>query len=205
MMVFVLSLTGCGGDSGTSPGGADVYSQAEIYPIGVGYSWTYVDFDTTGAPRDTQTVVIQEDRVDGDTHHLTKCWLESGGLCPMDEIVTPSVVSRDVIGEQCDFLRFPLRVGQSWTTCHDLLLQVIPTGDLHLRTGLFIRDVRAIAISGIKIKIDDNGVEVGLDTVYVETDYYARGWGLVALESMNEFTGRVNNRVEVLSCSFRQR
>jgi hypothetical protein len=203
LVIFTVALAGCGSDSGTSLEDGHGYSQPQIYPIGVGYSWTYVGFDAAGIPQDTSTVVIQDDDVDGDTHHLTKCWLDGEGLCPMEEIVTRTELQREIISEWCTFLRFPLTDGQSWDTCNGLIISVAAMEDLSLRTGLSFADGLAVGTYGLTPNFDEDGNALPFDTLLIETGFYAPGWGLVATESINPFTGQVSGRAEILDCSFR--
>jgi hypothetical protein len=199
LLGFVLA--GCNGDHAMTPDGGGGYAREDMYPIANGYSWTYVQLDTLGIVRDTVTVVVQADSVDGNSHFITKCWLEEAGLCPMAELVTPEAVQVDTPIGPCDVLRFPLSPGRSWA-CGDVLVRVARTEDLQLRTGRSFPGAVAVEFLNVRT-VNEEGGEIPPDTVLAETAWYARGWGRVSGQSVNSNTGRPTGRDELLRCSFR--
>jgi hypothetical protein len=133
-----LALYGCGDDDPTVPRNAD------YYPVGNDYSWTYVNLrpDSLGGP-DTATVAITKIQPQQDGSALiTKCWHQEG-LCPFEEVLSSSELVRDLgIADPLVALRFPLEVGSAWAmSSSGDSARVARKLDLDLGTGLSFRDV----------------------------------------------------------------
>jgi len=194
MALVTLVLAACGDDpssSGTS------FSQPQIYPVGSGYSWTYVDYDQHGAQRDTATVAITSDEVTEGLHVLTKCWLDGKGLCPFTEIVSSDAMKQSIMGEDCVLLRFPLETGQAWSTCHGLLIEVAGEESITLPTGRRF----SVALRVDILEVAPSADASGMDTLLVESHHYAPGVGRVLTTNYDRETRAVSGRSALFEAS----
>jgi hypothetical protein len=159
------------------------------YPVGADFAWTYVNFTSQGSAGDTSTIVVQVDSLVGTTHHLVMCWLDGGGLCPFDEVVSNTGVERTLFGASLNVYEFPLDPGHQWITSQGeapgsggqpesllTMSEVIGTEALELRTGWIFSD--AIRVDRYVVRWPVNGG--ARDTTLASSDFLAPNVGRVS-------------------------
>jgi hypothetical protein len=149
VVALVFGLSGCGGADVRDGGrGSDAHTPERLYPLGAGYSWSYLIDTGTGV---STLAVVRVTRVDGARYELS-----SGGEPNFYER-RPEGLFRP--GNGTWLLRAPLRAGASWPSSGGMTATVT--------------DVRARAETGAGtfrdcVEIMESGGESGrtIRTVY---------------------------------------